>query len=89
MINSGRSRISHRGREPVKGAWTPRHRCFLAKMYVKTKELGPVGGGACARHAPLDLPMINVSSYLKACLFNYFKIIFSIDSNGENHFSFL
>ena len=25
--------------------------CFLVKMYVKTKELGPMGG-ACSRHAP-------------------------------------
>ena len=33
------------------------HGHFLAKMYVKTKELGPVGG-ACAGHGPLDLPMI-------------------------------
>ena len=26
--------------------------CFLVRMHVKTKELGPVGG-----HAPLDPPM--------------------------------
>ena len=25
-------------------------------LYVKTKELGPLGG-VCARRAPLDLPM--------------------------------
>ena len=30
--------------------------CFLAKMCAKTEEFGPVGG-ACAGHAPLDLPM--------------------------------
>ena len=31
---------------------------FSVKMYAKTKELGPIGGGACAGHAPLDPPMI-------------------------------
>ena len=34
-----------------------RHGHFSVKMYVKTKELGPIGG-ACAGHAPLDPPMI-------------------------------
>ena len=27
-------------------------RCFSVKMYAKMKELGPVGGGVCAGHAP-------------------------------------
>ena len=29
------------------------------KMYVKTKELGPIGDGVCPAH-PLDLPMFGV-----------------------------
>ena len=33
-----------------------RHGHFLVKMYVKTKELGPIGG-VCTGHAPLDPPM--------------------------------
>ena len=27
-------------------------RCSSVKMYAKMKELGPIAGGACARHAP-------------------------------------
>ena len=34
-----------------------RHGHFSVKMYVKMKELGPIGGGACTGHAPLDPPM--------------------------------
>ena len=30
---------------------------FSVKMYAKTKELGPIGGGVC-RTRPLDPPMI-------------------------------
>ena len=38
-----------------------RCRHFSPKMYVKIKELGPIGG-ACAGHASLDPPMcIHVS----------------------------
>ena len=33
---------------------------FLVKIYEKTKELGPVVGGACAGHAPLDRPMKSI-----------------------------
>ena len=32
------------GRGPVRESMDLRHRCFLAKMYAKMKELGPVGG---------------------------------------------
>ena len=44
MEDRGGSRISRRGRGhgPVLGL---RCGCFLVKMYVKTKELGPVWGG--------------------------------------------
>ena len=47
IIISGGSRISHRGHGPVRGSVDLRRGHFLVKMYVKTKELGPVGG-ACA-----------------------------------------
>ena len=40
------------GREPVRGGVDLQRGHFLVKMYVKTKELGPIGG-ACAGHAPL------------------------------------
>ena len=37
------------GHAPVKGGVDLRHGHFSVKMYVKTKELGPMGGGgACA-----------------------------------------
>ena len=38
------------------GGMDLRHGHFLVKMYAKMKELGPIRG-ACAGHAPLDLPM--------------------------------
>ena len=42
IFGSGRSRISCReGHEPIRGGMDPQCRCFLAKMYAKTKELGP------------------------------------------------
>ena len=57
--NSGGSRISHRGGvHPLGRGVDLRHGHFSVKMYVKTKELGPIGG-ACAGHAPLDPPMHN------------------------------
>ena len=37
------------GRGPVRGGVDLRRGCFLAKMYAKMKEFGPVGGG---RYAP-------------------------------------
>ena len=47
IMFSGGSRNSRRGvgRGPVRGGMDLRHGCFSAKMYVKMKELGPVGGG--------------------------------------------
>ena len=45
------------GHQPVGGGGANLRRVhFLAKMYVKTKEIDPVGG-AC-RGAPLDPPMV-------------------------------
>ena len=35
-----------------------RCRCFLVKMYVKMKELGPVGGGVHHARPPLDPPRV-------------------------------
>ena len=51
-LTSGGSRISRwgGGRRAIGGA-NLRHGHFLAKMYVKTKELDPVGGG-CMTAAP-------------------------------------
>ena len=46
FLCSGRSRISRGGRAPVRGGGVDlRHGHFLVKMYVKMKELGPMGGG--------------------------------------------
>ena len=55
MIGSGGSRISRRW-----GGVDLRHGRFLVKMYVKTKELGPVGGGRApgTPPPPLDPPMV-------------------------------
>ena len=51
-IISGGTRISRSGgMDPLGGGVDLRHGCFSAKMYAKTKELGPVGG-ACTWHAP-------------------------------------
>ena len=51
IVGSGGSRISRRGRRaPVRGGMDLRHVHFLVKMYVKTKELGPIWG-AYAGHA--------------------------------------
>ena len=53
---SGGSRISHRGGHgPIRGGMDLRRGCFLAKMYVKMKEFGPIGDVHPAH--PLDLPM--------------------------------
>ena len=55
---SGGSRISRwGGRRPVGGVPTSQHVHFLAKTYVKTKEIDPGGGGALRHGAPLDPPM--------------------------------
>ena len=44
-LNSGGSRISHRGGVDPLGGVDPRCGHFSVKMYMKMKELGPVGGG--------------------------------------------
>ena len=43
------------GRQPRRGGANSRGGYVSKKLYVKTKELGPLGG-ACQRH-PLDPPM--------------------------------
>ena len=47
IINSGRSRISHRGHGPHRGAVDPRGSYVSKILHVKMKESQPVGG-----HAP-------------------------------------
>ena len=37
------------GHGPIRGALDLQHGCFSAKMYVKMKELGPMGGVRPAR----------------------------------------
>ena len=54
---SGGSRISHRGRGPVRGDVDFQRRCFLLKMYVKMKELGPLGRGVRRKFLYVDPPM--------------------------------
>ena len=48
------------GADPLGGGGASLRRIhFLAKMYVKTKEIDPVGGGGGGRRgAPLDPPML-------------------------------
>ena len=57
--SSGGSRISRRGGvDLVGGAVDPRGSYVSKILHVKTKESGPVGGGARrARPPPLDPPM--------------------------------
>ena len=66
IIVSGGSRISRRGGgvHLLRGSVDFRRGHFLVKMYAKTKELGPMGGGG-AGHTPLDLPMIVQIKYIK------------------------
>ena len=40
------------GRAPVRGGMDLRRRCFSVKMYVKMKELGPIGGGVHPARPP-------------------------------------
>ena len=44
------------------------HERFMVKMYVKTKELGPVGGGVSWAH-PLDPPMFTLYIWLARTIF--------------------
>ena len=46
------------GMDPFWGGFGLQRGYFSVKMYAKTKELGPVGGGgACTDTPPLDPPM--------------------------------
>ena len=47
--------------DPLGGGVDLRHGRFLAKMYAKTKELGPIGGMHPAR--PPDPPMLLTTNY--------------------------
>ena len=61
MGNRAGSRIFCRGGvDPFWGGFGLQHGHFSVKMYVKTKELGPVRG--VHRHAPPDLPMGNITT---------------------------
>ena len=65
-IYSGGSRISHWGGVDPLGGANLRRVHFLAKMYVKMKEIDPVGGAR--RRRPLDPPMIySAKSNQMAC----------------------
>ena len=46
-----------------------RHGCFLVKMYVKTKELGPIREGVRLARPSLDPPMLYIlkASVVKCC----------------------
>ena len=45
------------GVHPLGGGVDLRRGCFSVKMYAKTKELGPMGGGVRLAHPSLDPPM--------------------------------
>ena len=48
------------GVDLVRGAVDPRGGYVSKILHVKTKESGPVGGGARRARPPLDPPMLNV-----------------------------
>ena len=55
---SGGSRISRRGGVDLVGRGVDSRGGYISKiLYVKMKELGPLGGGACRARPPLDPPM--------------------------------
>ena len=57
-LYSGGSRISHGGGMDLVGGGVDSQGGYVLKiLYVKMKELGPLGG-ACAGRAPLDPPML-------------------------------
>ena len=62
----GGSRICRWGHPPVGegGGADFQRRSFLVKMYVKTKELGPVGEGACARHTSRSANALAYPTYV-------------------------
>ena len=59
-VNSGGSRISPRGVDPLGGLDLRRGR-FSIKMHAKTKELGPVGGGVRRKFLYVDPPLVKVT----------------------------
>ena len=54
-VASGGSRISHGGggMHPLGGGVDLRRGHFSVKMYAKTKELVPIGGGMCLASPPI------------------------------------
>ena len=65
--NSGGSRISRRGGVDLVGRGVDSQGGYVSKiLYVKMKELGPLGGARQAR--PLDPPMQNVKEQYSVSL---------------------
>ena len=61
MTSSGGSRISRRGGVDLVGGGVDSRGSYVSKiLYVKMKELGPLGGGARRARPPLDPPMTSV-----------------------------
>ena len=53
MVSSGGSRISRRGDVDLVGGGVDSQGGYVSKFfYVKTKELGPLGGGRAGRAPP-------------------------------------
>ena len=63
LLNSGGSRISHRGAHLVGGSPTPEVATFRKICMLKTKEFGPLEVGDACRGCPLDPPMNNVTNF--------------------------
>ena len=58
IVYSGGSRISHRGGVDLVGGGVDSQGGYVSKiLYVKMKELGPLGGARAGR-VPLDPPMV-------------------------------
>ena len=72
MYNQGRIQDFPLGGAPtlVGGGANLQHRHFSVKTYVKTKEFGPVGGGARRKLLYVDPPLI---MYI-ICIFRYLSV---------------
>ena len=77
ILCSGGSRISRRGGvDLVRGAVDPRGGYVSKILHVKTKESGPVGGGARRARPPLDPPMLWAICWIRCTVY--------IKSEGSN-----
>ena len=65
------------------GGMDPRHGHFSAKMYAKTKELGPMGSVGPARH--LDPPMLFVAEVFISHLYTS---NLTVDSCAHAHYMY-